>query len=210
MRTRILASVLAAALLTVSASAVLACDKSKASAKAASAENKSHCTYDKNATAEVATQKGDARVMAVPAGASCSAGKVSKSGSMAARTGCDVCDEYAGCNEKLTIAGAVTQVVPLKNGVMFVYTTDSPKNVHAIQSAVTQRNDRIAQLASSGKESTLCPGCSSMRDAMASGKMNREVVNIEGGSLTLVTSEDPSVIKAIQEASGVPSTVAKS
>lgn len=210
MRTRILASVLAAALLTVSASAVLACDKSKAaSAKTASAETKSHCSYDKAATADYAA-KADKRVTAVTVGSSCSAGHTAKSRTTATLTGCDVCDEYAGCNEKLTIAGAVTQVVPLKNGVMFVYTTDSPKSVHAIQAAVTQRNDRIAQVAASGKEATLCEGCSSMRDAMTSGKLQREVVNIEGGSLTLVTSEDPAVIKAIQEASGVPSTVAKS
>jgi len=29
---------------------------------------------------------------------------------------------------------------------------------------------------------------------MASGKMNREVVNIEGGILTLLTSSDPSLV----------------
>ena len=34
-----------------------------------------------------------------------------------------------------------------------------------------------------GTEVPLCDGCKAMRGAMASGKLRREVVNIEGGSL---------------------------
>ncbi len=122
---------------------------------------------------------------------------------MATRTGCAICDEYASCDERLAKAGAVTQVVPLKNGVMFVYTASVENQAHAVQAAVHRRNDRIAEIASTGGDVPLCDGCRAMRGAMASGKLHREVVNIEGGSLTLVTSEDPTVVKALQEYSGV-------
>ena len=71
--------------------------------------------------------------------------------------------------------------------------------------AVHRRNDRIAEISTAGAEVPLCDGCKSMRGAMASGKLNREVVNIEGGSLTLVTSEDPTVVKALQEYTGLKS-----
>jgi hypothetical protein len=37
-----------------------------------------------------------------------------------------------------------------------------------------------------------------MRGAMASGKLNREVVNIEGGALALMTSSDPAMVAKIQ------------
>jgi hypothetical protein len=207
MRTRIVATVLTVALVAVSANVAFACDRNKASAQAASAQGS--CSYSK-ATATVATAtNGKGVVMAVPAGSSCSASKGAGS-TAASRTGCDVCDEYAGCDERLTLAGAVTQVVPLKNGVMFVYTSESPKNAHKIQAAVRHRNDRIVEIVAVDTEVTLCDGCDAMRGAMASGKLHREVVNVEGGSLTLVTSDDPAVVKAIQEVSGVTSAAAKS
>ena len=219
MRTRIVASLLTVALVAVSANAAFACNKDKASAKSASAKScakttavvadaKGSCSYGKAAATVATAKSGKGVVMAVPAGSSCSASK--STGATAGNTGCDVCDEYAGCDEKLTIAGAVTQVVPLKNGVMYVYTSDSPKSVHRIQSAVRHRNDRIAEIVTANAEATLCKGCEEMRGALASGKLNREIVNVEGGSLTLVTSDDPAVVRAIQEASGVPVAATKS
>ena len=36
-----------------------------------------------------------------------------------------------------------------------------------------------------------------MRGAIASGKLTREVVNIEGGCLTLMTSSDPAMVAKI-------------
>jgi hypothetical protein len=66
--------------------------------------------------------------------------------------------------------------------------------VSAVQAAVAHRVDRMARLASAGDKAHLCDECKAMRGAMASGKLNREVINIEGGSLTLVTSSDPSVV----------------
>jgi hypothetical protein len=158
----------------------------------------------KTSTAQTAGwDTGNGRVDAVlTGGASCS-GVAKGAGKTASKTGCEICDEYASCDEKLTIAGAVTQVVPLKNGVMFVYTSSAQNQTHAVQAAVHRRNDRIAEIAGNGAQVPLCDGCKSMRGAMASGKMKREVVNIEGGSLTLVTSDDPKVVKALQEYTGV-------
>jgi len=110
---------------------------------------------------------------------------------------CDACENMAAADAELRSAGAHTQIVPLKNGVMFVYTADSPGQVSAVQAAMARRGDRLAQLVAAGDKVHLCSECKSMRGAMASGKLTREVVNIEGGSLTLVTSSDPSVVAKI-------------
>jgi len=87
--------------------------------------------------------------------------------------------------------------VRLKNGIMYVYTADSPRSVNAVQAAVARRVDRLTRFASAGEKAHLCAECKAMRGAMASGKLNREVVNITGGSLTLITSNDPAVVAKI-------------
>ena len=101
------------------------------------------------------------------------------------------------CAHELEAAGAHTQIVPLKNGVMFVYTADSPGQVRAVQAAMVRRGEKIGQLVSAGDKAHLCAECKQIRGAMASGKLNREVVNIEGGSLTLMTSNDPKMVSKI-------------
>jgi hypothetical protein len=112
---------------------------------------------------------------------------------------CDACTDMSACSDRLDAAGAHRQMVRLKNGVMFVYTADSPGEINAVQAAVAQRASRIAQLASMGDKAHLCSECKLIRGAMASGKLNREIVNIEGGSLTLMTSSDPSVVAKLHE-----------
>ncbi len=133
---------------------------------------------------------------------SASAGSCSGHGmaSMAATSGhadCEACVDMADCSGQLDAAGAHRQAVRLKNGIMYVYTADSPRTVSAVQAAVSRRAERIIRFASAGEKTRLCAECKTMRGAMASGKLTREVVNIEGGSLTLVTSTDPSVVAKI-------------
>ena len=41
-----------------------------------------------------------------------------------------------------------------------------------------------------------------MRGAVASGKLTRELVPIEGGVLTLMTSNDPAVVARLHEMAG--------
>jgi hypothetical protein len=137
------------------------------------------------------------------AAASASAGQCSGHGmgSMAAMAGhgdCEACLDMASCNDALEAAGAHRQTVRLKNGVMYVYTADSQRSVSAVQAAVARRGERMAWFATAGEKARLCGECKSMRGAMASGKLTREVVNIEGGSLTLITSTDPAVVAKIQ------------
>jgi hypothetical protein len=135
---------------------------------------------------------------AIAAGAgSCNGRGMTTSAARTTHGDCDACADMALCYEELEAAGTRTQVVPLKNGVMFVYTAESPGRVSAVQSAMARRNDRLAQIVSAGDKAHLCPECKSMRGAVASGKMTREVVNIEGGALTLMTSNDPAVIAKI-------------
>ena len=115
---------------------------------------------------------------------------------------CDACADMDACDMALREMGAVMQVVPLKNGVMYVYTTD-PSKARAVQSAMAQRKDQMALFASSGTSAHLCDDCKQMRGAAMSGKLTREVVNIEGGCLTLMTSGDPAIVAKIHALAGV-------
>jgi hypothetical protein len=104
--------------------------------------------------------------------------------------------------DELASAGARAQVVPLKNGVMYVYTADAPERVRAVQAAVSRGNERARSLLAAGDKAKLCPGCKELRGAMASGKLQREVVNVETGALTLVTSNDKGLVNRIHDISG--------
>jgi len=185
---------------------------SKTSAAAYAASSNSSCvsksttstsaytasTTSKNTVAEGAScEAHKAKTMAISAGSSCSGRGMSTSAAKTAHGDCDACADMAMCYEELESAGTRTQVVPLKNGVMFVYTAESPGHVNAVQTAMARRNERLAQIVTAGDKAHLCPECKSIRGAMASGKMTREVVNIEGGALTLMTSNDPAVVARI-------------
>lgn len=115
---------------------------------------------------------------------------------------CDACVDMASCAQVLSTNGAQIQTVPLRNGVMFVYTTDTPAHVRAVQAAMARRTQRIFALEASGDRARLCPQCKSVRGAMASGKLTRETVNIEGGCLTLMTSSDPIMVAKLRSMAG--------
>jgi hypothetical protein len=97
---------------------------------------------------------------------------------------CDACADMVSYSQQLSENGAQTQILPLKNGVMFVYTTDTAARVRAVQAAMSRRTQRLIALASSGDKAKLCPECKTVRGAIASGKLTRETVNIEGGCHT--------------------------
>jgi hypothetical protein len=158
------------------------------SAKAAAATASAHagCTADKGASAMAAG------MIAMPAGGpSCNGHGMAQSTGSTAHADCDACADLSACEETLHEAGTQIQVVPLKNGVMFVYTTDTPAHVRSIQAALNHRTERLTELAVAGDKAKLCPECKNVRGAIASGKLTRETVNIEGGCLTLMTSNDP-------------------
>lgn len=108
---------------------------------------------------------------------------------------CDACADMHACDGELKASGATTQTVKLKNGIMYIYTTSDPSKARAVQAAVAQRNERLASTRT--ETAKLCPDCKLMRGAMASGKLSREMVSIDGGCLTLVTSSDPSIVRKL-------------
>jgi len=163
------------------ASASDGCCAGKASASGASAKNGA-CAMKNSATA--ANMQSNAHGMGVVAASN-------------AHGDCEACLDMTDCSDALDAIGAHRQAVRLKNGVMYVYTADSQRNVSAVQAAVARRNQHMAQFAVAGDKAKLCAECKSMRGAMASGKLTREVVNIEGGSLTLITSTDPTIVAKI-------------
>jgi hypothetical protein len=167
-----------------------------AAVTASNSSGADHCSGAKGAS--TATASSDAKFYVAGAGGQCS-GHMSSS-STAARAmhaNCDACSDMADCEAELQGSGTRVQLVPLKNGVMFVYTAASAGKVSALQSSLARRTERLNQLVSAGDKAHLCDQCKVMRGAMASGKLNREVVNIEGGALTLMTSNDPSMVSKI-------------
>lgn len=167
-----------------------ACATKSAKASAASAGH--GCCASKSAKSTMAARAP--QVDAVVAGSSCQAGAKFAKGNHE----CDACAELATCDQELARIGIETQVVPLKNGVMIVYTASKAGKAHAVQAAMARRNDRLHTLTAMGDQVKLCDECKAMRGAMASGKLTRETVNIGGGVLTVMTSEDPAMVAKLQ------------
>lgn len=127
-----------------------------------------------------------------------------------AHGGCMSCADMANCEAELESVGASTQVVALKNGVMFVYTATGSSQIHTVQAALARRTDQLAALVAAGDKAQLCDQCREMRGELASGRLTREVINIEGGCLTLMTSNDPTVVTRLHAMAGVPDGARKS
>ena len=170
---------------------------------ATTADMSEHCAGMMGATFAVAgaggscAAKGKTTAVAAGSGGQCS-GHSSTTSARMAHGDCDACEDMILCSGELETAGTRTQIVPLKNGVMFVYTAEEPGKVNAVQSAMARRSERLNQIVTAGDRARLCPECKSLRGAIASGKMTREVINIEGGALTLMTSNDPLMVKKIR------------
>ena len=175
------------------------CCAAKSSAAAVTASNATdHCSAAKGASATTASTPSDAKFYMAGAGGQCSGHTSSSSSAARMMHGdCDACADMADCEAELQGSGTRVQMVPLKNGVMFVYTAASTGKVSALQSSLARRTERLNQLVSAGEKAHLCNECKAMRGAIASGKLNREVVNIEGGALTLMTSNDPAMVSKI-------------
>jgi hypothetical protein len=152
----------------------------------------------------------DHGVSAMAAGLGSNYGMHDHANGLNAHADCDACEDLAACDAELQAAGASMQTVPIKNGVMFVYTAASPGRVNAIQSVMARRTEHLSRIIASGSTARLCDDCKSMRGAMASGRMVREVVNIEGGTLVLVTSDDPALVKRIRDQADAGKTAVKS
>lgn len=117
---------------------------------------------------------------------------------------CAACEDWASCEQDVRALGAKAQVVALKNGAMIVYTADSHADVKSLQSVVAKRNERMLAALSAGGDQKLCDECKQLRGAMASGKLHREVVNVERGCMTLITSNDRGVVQKIRAMTGQP------
>jgi hypothetical protein len=116
---------------------------------------------------------------------------------------CEICDDWVVCQEELDRAGATAQVVPLKNGIMYVFMADTPRKARLVQATLARRQERLKTLMHAGEKAHLCPMCKEMRGAALSGKLQREVINIEGGCIVMVTSKDSGVVSKIYAQAGV-------
>jgi hypothetical protein len=115
---------------------------------------------------------------------------------------CDACADMETCRQELDQKGASVQMVPLKNGLMYVYTADTPAHVRAVQATLARRDQHVNTLMAAGDKAKLCPDCKTMRGAIASGTLTREVVKVESGCLVLLTSSDPTMVLKLHDLSG--------
>lgn len=152
--------------------------------------NGAKCDMSKGATATAAS--------AASAGIKCSAHMNSVAHD------CDACDDWSDCEKEVRSLGAKAQVVGLKNGAMIVYTAERAADVRALQTAVAKRNNHMLSALSAGSGKKLCDDCKSLRGAIASGKLHREVVNVDRGCMTLITSDDRAVVQKIRIMTGSP------
>jgi len=117
---------------------------------------------------------------------------------------CSACDDWMQMDKDARAIGARSQVVPLKNGAMIVFTADTPAQVKQLQAMVAKRNERMTAAYSGATDAKLCDDCKQLRGALASGKLNREVVNVERGVMALITSNDHAVVQRIRAMTGQP------
>lgn len=129
-------------------------------------------------------------------GAKTAAHQCDAHGTMAALGDCVVCSDEMECDDEVKATGARMQVVSLRNGTMIVYTVDNHENVRAIQAAVARHNHGV--VAALQGDSKLCPACKKLRGALASGKLVREVVNVERGCQILITSSDRAIAQQVR------------
>jgi hypothetical protein len=108
---------------------------------------------------------------------------------------CAVCADEMACDDDVKATGARAQVVPLRNGSMIVYMLDGDENVRGLQAAVARHNSRV--VAALQGDAKLCTACKKLRGALASGKLHREVVNVERGCQVLITSSDRSIVEQV-------------
>jgi len=192
-----------------SASGVSAVTASTAGAKSMKVAGADGCCSAKSAKSakNTSASAGGAACGSAMAGissASCTGQALTMAMCKDSHAGCDACEDMGAFDTELTTAGAAVQVVPIKNGAMFVYTAAAPGKVNALQSAVTRRSEQLQRIIAAGDKAHLCDGCKTMRGAMASGKLHREVVNVERGCMTLITSNDRDVVSKIRSMTGQP------
>lgn len=192
----------------VTASAGDHCGAKSTKTSAVTASAGDHCGAKGAKTSAVTASAGDhcaaKSTSAMAAGAGhCNGQGIVKAAQLSHHAGCDACMDMAGCASEIEAVGASSQIVPLKNGVMFVYTADAPSKVRAVQAALARRTERMTAMTTAGDKASLCSECKAMRGAAASGKLNREVVNIEGGCLSMLTSTDPKIVARIHSMTGV-------
>jgi len=117
---------------------------------------------------------------------------------------CSACDDWMQMDKDARAIGARAQVVALKNGAMIVFTADTPAQVKQLQAMVAKRSEHMTAAYAGASDAKLCDDCKQLRGAIASGKLNREVVNVERGVMALVTSNDHAVVQRIRNMTGQP------
>ena len=120
---------------------------------------------------------------------------------------CDACDDWELCARELEGVGANMQVMPLRNGVMRVFTAATPAGVRVVQAGLALHYERMSGLITAGEAARLCTACRVMRGAAVSGKLAREIIKIDGGCITLTTSADPAIVMKIHAETGITTPV---
>ena len=125
------------------------------------------------------------------------------SGELSVVESCEACGAWEVCAMELESAGSSMQTMPLRNGVMSVYTAGTPDGMRVVRNALTRYLEHMVALTMTGDAVRLCPACRVMRGASASGRLMREVIPIEGGGILLMTSADPALVAMVRAEAGI-------
>jgi hypothetical protein len=120
---------------------------------------------------------------------------------------CDACEDWEVCARELESVEASMQLMPLRNGVMRVFTAATPTGIRVVQIALARHYERMSALITAGEAAHLCASCRAMRGAAVSGKLSREIIKIDGGCITLTTSADPVVVTKIHAEAGITTPI---
>lgn len=145
-------------------------------------------------SAKTAAKKSPVFISASNEGGACGGTGMAGIAAAVLHDDCEACTDMAGCSQSLDAAKASRQVVKLKNGIMLIYTADTPARIGAVQAAVASRGEQHVRFAAAGSKARLCGECTTIRDAISRGKLQREVNKIESGSFMLLTSNDAALV----------------
>ena len=85
----------------------------------------------------------------------------------------------------------------MKNGVGLFYTTSKTKFIGPVQQLVEETLDDLHEINEHPGRSSLCVIC--RRDFPVYSKFEHEVVDLDHGVLVLITSRDPTAVKALRQ-----------
>lgn len=117
-------------------------------------------------------------------------------GKMMGSPNCPACAEGMACEKALKGMGAAMEWVDLSNGLACITTAASPSKATAVQTHMQKHGQKMDELMKTQRDK-FCDMCKQMSALIEAG--NQQVVNFKGGSMWMVTSNDPKTVESLHQ-----------